>query len=1561
MRGLEQPSRHHGVIGHCKFWRASSVDRSSLLVTTAASALLAVGLFAPTPAEAAVCPNDGTPILLAETEPIICINAEDIAAPAGDAIDLSTTGDDNYIQLFNSGALTAPNGDGIATKTVGDDAPITIDNEAEIDAGQFGIQALTYGERSDIHIDNDDDITAALNYGVAPSEFPPDFPPPPPPSDTPDGIYAFTSGGNSSIRIENEGDITVYGTFVPLNGNPTNSAGVFDGIYAVTVGQAAPGDQDTPAYSPIVVVNKGDLSTRYGEAIDVRTYGGASPVFIEPETPVPPGDLVGPHYSPVTVINYAEINSDDDGIEVCTAGLRFTNCRGGGGESPVLVKNYGDIDAAYVALDAVTYGPNSPIRFFNTGDAVTGEEALDAETSGDGSSIVIVNHGNLDAGIDGLSAATSAYAPGNDSPITLVNTGDIEAGAVGIYASTGQNFQSAGSPIKIYNSGVVVAGLGVDPDGPMGDGVYAHTNGDESAILIVNSGEITGGGVAPDPLDPSDEIVFAGVRAVTDEFENEITIVNKGSGSIAAESGLAIFTEGGPTAIFNAGLVEGYVLLNTEDETDDIFVNRPGGTFEAQDESDFGLGDDLFLNKKGGTVQAAGDYAATEYTSFINLERFANKGLISLQDEEVDDVFCISNDDACDPEEVDGSDLVFAASGKSMLGVDAFLGGPDSTADNFIVDGDVSGRTALSVFNTNEDPGVFNPDGIPVVFVTGEVKANAFFLPKPIDTGFFDYDLYFVETESGVFELRSFAGGGALVLPQLITAAQDLWHAGSDTWFDRTADLRVLLNGGVAADGDRAGLKDGDGARAGGSITPGLWIRGSTDWLSRDDSETVAAYGRSYRYELERALATWDLQFGVDLGARGVFASDDLLIFGPLGGFAHGDLHYDKIGTGRDFDINGPQIGGYATYLRGGLFVDTLVNVHLLDVETENLGFPEMFDATTVGLRTDAGYRFGSFKRGAFIEPLATIAINWTEIDGFSVEGNTVSFDDDANVRGRAGLRVGTSFTTVDGMLVEPFLIGSVWGNFTDTNKATLISNGSTFGLEDEIDDIWGEVAVGLNVFPTPESAVFGKVDVSFGEDLIGVGAKFGARTAFSFGGYEIRGVPSTPDAPAGTSYVCCPDCCADLKQRVAELEATTVRKGVPGLEMVVAGTVSHAVLGWDDGDLSEAYVVGNDNDGTSFEIAGQVENINQSLWSAGYLIEVGVLTSQSSEVSQLETFSLPTLEINESHIWVRNDNLGKVSWGFIGGSSQVDDATEFDLSETRAVAFSGVEDVGGNFFIRRAGTKGIDGLTPVVWADLIDHLPGVDGNLVRYDLPTTRGFGGWAEAGRDVRPIWEVVLTYGDPATLDELEEGEAEESYVPPPPLIKGFQIAGAISQFGINGDPDVADHRAVSGSVSVLHEASGLNLTFAGGRRIYTQSVELNDGTLGTPGDASFYYVKPGLLLEQLVELGHTAFYAEHGRWHDFLGRDADDETVAGLAGLSSVEDICTFNEACLVSSSEATIWGFGAVQRIDNAEMDLFIGFRWYEAEIDVVDEAGANGSSVALDDFFTVMSGALIEF
>jgi autotransporter family porin len=140
------------------------------------------------------------------------------------------------------------------------------------------------------------------------------------------------------------------------------------------------------------------------------------------------------------------------------------------------------------------------------------------------------------------------------------------------------------------------------------------------------------------------------------------------------------------------------------------------------------------------------------------------------------------------------------------------------------------------------------------------------------------------------------------------------------------------------------------------------------------------------------------------------------------------------------------------------------------------LGFPGSLDATTVGVRTDSGYRFGSFHGGAFIEPLATISLNWAEIDGFTLGGNKVSFGDDPDVRGRLGLRVGTSLQAWTGTTMEPFVIGSLWGNLSDDNKATLVSTGTSFTLKDDLQDVWGEVSAGVNFFnPSANTSVFAK------------------------------------------------------------------------------------------------------------------------------------------------------------------------------------------------------------------------------------------------------------------------------------------------------------------------------------------------------------------------------------------------------------------------------------------------------------------------------------------------------
>jgi len=45
-----------------------------------------------------------------------------------------------------------------------------------------------------------------------------------------------------------------------------------------------------------------------------------------------------------------------------------------------------------------------------------------------------------------------------------------------------------------------------------------------------------------------------------------------------------------------------------------------------------------------------------------------------------------------------------------------------------------------------------------------------------------------------------------------------------------------------------------------------------------------------------------------------------------------------------------------------------------------------------------------------------------------------LSFNDDANVQGRLGLRVGTTTTLWQGITMGPFVIGSLWGNLSNDN-----------------------------------------------------------------------------------------------------------------------------------------------------------------------------------------------------------------------------------------------------------------------------------------------------------------------------------------------------------------------------------------------------------------------------------------------------------------------------------------------------------------------------------------------
>ena len=105
------------------------------------------------------------------------------------------------------------------------------------------------------------------------------------------------------------------------------------------------------------------------------------------------------------------------------------------------------------------------------------------------------------------------------------------------------------------------------------------------------------------------------------------------------------------------------------------------------------------------------------------------------------------------------------------------------------------------------------------------------------------------------------------------------------------------------------------------------------------------------------------------------------------------------------------------------------------------------------------------------------------------------------------------------------------------------------------------------------------------------------AALGMTLGGFAINASPAKAADLGG-------DCVADLEERVAELEATTVRKGNKKVSVTLPGWVVKLGSWWDDGHETNFYVGDKDTTLSSrFQISGSAQ-ISPG-WSAGYAVVV--------------------------------------------------------------------------------------------------------------------------------------------------------------------------------------------------------------------------------------------------------------------------------------------------------------------------------------------------------------------
>ncbi len=121
-------------------------------------------------------------------------------------------------------------------------------------------------------------------------------------------------------------------------------------------------------------------------------------------------------------------------------------------------------------------------------------------------------------------------------------------------------------------------------------------------------------------------------------------------------------------------------------------------------------------------------------------------------------------------------------------------------------------------------------------------------------------------------------------------------------------------------------------------------------------------------------------------------------------------------------------------------------------------------------------------------------------------------------------------------------------------------------------------------------------------------------------------------------------NCCSDLEERIAELEATTARKGNRKVSLTVSGWVSEAVFFWDDGVERNVYVGTNSLEQDRFRFVGEAKISDK--WSAGYTLEIGVWGVNSKTFSQTSAGTSPAPLIRKSNWWIRTRITAPSRWG---------------------------------------------------------------------------------------------------------------------------------------------------------------------------------------------------------------------------------------------------------------------------------------------------------------------------
>ncbi len=396
-------------------------------------------------------------------------------------------------------------------------------------------------------------------------------------------------------------------------------------------------------------------------------------------------------------------------------------------------------------------------------------------------------------------------------------------------------------------------------------------------------------------------------------------------------------------------------------------------------------------------------------------------------------------------------------------------------------------------------------------------------------------------------------------------------------------------------------------------------------------------------------------------------------------------------------------------------------------------------------------------------------------------------------------------------------------------------------------------------------------------------------------------------------------NCCADLEERVAELEATTVKKGNRKVSVILSGQVNRMTMFWDDGTRDGTiWGIDNTNSSTRFNLSGSAKidatrsaGFNMVVEWAGGGRSVAVRQNNEDGAYLWSTAANGSgsgdgyLAVREALWYLESTRLGRLSVGRMTNEGFVY-VQGVDLANIGVIAGGGGDLIGGSFSTLAVGTANATDVYLGSRGDLGNYFmdkaaPGLRMDGVKYTSPTLGGFVFAASIGERDGEQYGLSLKYAGEFNGVRVAAGIGYENVKDcPNPTRAWATTTPPVSALvdDVCGDGSKFEH--FGGALALSHVPTGL---FVQGHYLVRDGENL--AGVDTV-EANNFHIQAGIA-RNFFGIGQTSLYGEYMKANGW---------VENLAGSITVG----------LGESHGKMWGLGVVQTIDAAAMDLYIGYR-----------------------------------